>query len=154
MVHIEDEYQKRSHYLDLSHSPLAIPNIIDFSNMIQTNKNTQKSRKIQRHETNEQYPIAVYQLGRSALQAGAAWPSGTAQQPVYQGIHGRNNVLSMPTNRAPSNLLFQVPASGQSANLLLRSGINVPMQIPGSQGYPYSASTSGIHHSLMKRGRK
>ena len=53
---IEDEYGAKNQHIDLSSTPLAIPNVVDFSHLRQINKYTGFQRQVQRL-TGQLYPL-------------------------------------------------------------------------------------------------
>ena len=53
---IEQEYSAMRGFVDLSITPLAIPNYLDFQNMEQINKHTHFQRPVKRL-TNQRYPL-------------------------------------------------------------------------------------------------
>ena len=136
MMYIEDEFQKKSQFVDLSLSPLLIPNYIDFTQMVQINKNTQKSRQIQRHKMTEQYPQAVFQ-GRPTV-------NRSLLPPRHPGPPSWGNSISTQTNGTSSNLLVRAPAHGMTnGNLTNRV---VTKHLPQTTGASCSSSqaTAGI----------
>ena len=67
---IEDAFQQKSKRVHLKYSPIRIPNIIKFDTMEQVNKKTKFSRKIEREETKEQYPLANHETTNMPGQSG------------------------------------------------------------------------------------
>lgn len=59
--HIEDEYCAKNRYIDLSNTPLAIPNVLDVCFMRQINKHTRFERQVQRL-TGQSYPLDSHGL--------------------------------------------------------------------------------------------
>lgn len=58
---IEREYSAKSPGIDLSHTPLAIPNDLDFGNMVQINRHTHYARQVQRL-TGQFYPSESHEV--------------------------------------------------------------------------------------------
>lgn len=59
--YIEREYSAKSPVIDLSQTPLAIPNDLDFGNMKQINRHTHYARQVQRL-TGQSYPLESHGL--------------------------------------------------------------------------------------------
>jgi hypothetical protein len=72
---IEDAFKQNARRVDLRYSPIAIPNVIKFPAMVQVNKRTKFSRKIEREETKEQYPQANHETTNMPGQSGSLQPS-------------------------------------------------------------------------------
>lgn len=75
---IEKESKMKHNVLDLTKTPVGIPNVVQFSDMWQINKHTGFKRKVQRL-TGQDYPLATGTLNvtRASPSKGASLPSDT-----------------------------------------------------------------------------
>ena len=103
MMYIEAEFQKHHKGMDLSYSPLSIPNIIDFTHMVQINKITKKHRPIKRTTTNERYPLAVFQSKSKALTATMLGVPSSGYHPMHHALASGSTTGSIVGPHVPAS---------------------------------------------------
>lgn len=132
--YIEDEFQKKSRKTNLRRSPIRIPNFINFSSMEQINKRTKYSRKIQREETKDQFPVANYERTNIPGQCGTdVKHSYNPMQPSTSAIRLSNSAIQPGVGTSTSIFNPSVGSNAMShsnGNTLLQFGSNYANILP------------------------
>ena len=137
--YIEEAFQQKSRTVNLRRSPLRIPNTIHFSTMEQVNRRTKYSRKVQREETKEKYPLANHETTNLSGQHGSM-----VHNPVLPSLNGSVTAYGSHIAAVPSSTQIHYPIMASGSNNMTHAQSNL-----GNPSCRFSRPRSGLSTSTV-----